>query len=294
MDARMSRPAGVRFRLMGDSFLYAGPGHDSRSCRHSVSLLCAVGDGVLEVRTPRRSVSGPLLMVAPLQAKTLVASGVPFVLMDAEPSHPHFRVLAAACRGNGVEAMPSEAARPLLAMARAFHDGSLGGAEVDRAARSALDVLATAWPEPPPLDLRVQKMQRMMDLHPAITLGQMALRLGLSDSTASRLFSRDMGLPQRIYSLAIKMRAAARHMGSGLSLTEIGQDAGFVDSAHFAKVWTRCYGAPPSVFFPPHRVEMDNAGLPDWEQWVLDRHLAAGPAEPASPAGRLGAIAAGS
>lgn len=283
MEALMSRPhgapTGVRFRLMGDSFLYAGPGHDSQSCRHSVSLLCAVGDADVEVRTEGRNFHGAMLMVAPLLQKTLLASGVPFVLMDAEPSHPHFRVLAAACRANGVEPLPEAASQPLLAMARGFHAGTLGGVAVDRAARTALDVLASAWPAPPPLDPRVQQMQMMMDLHPAITLGQMADRLGLTVSTASRLFSRDMGLPQRIYSLAIKMRAAARHMGSGLSMTEIGQDAGFVDSAHFAKVWTRCYGAPPSVFFPPNRVAMDNAGLPDWERWILERHRATEPAE---------------
>jgi AraC-like DNA-binding protein len=213
-----------------------------------------------------------MLIVAPLEAKTLLAHGVPFVLMDAEPSHRHFRVLAAACRNSGVEALPEGQARAFSEMAHAFHAGNLTGTDVDRAARESIDKLAAAWPAPPALDPRVQRMQEMMDLHPAISLHEMAVQLGLSDSTASRLFSRDMGIAQRIYSLAIKVRAAAQYLGSGLSLTEIGQDAGFVDSAHFAKVWARCYGAPPSVFFPPNRLAMDNASLPDWKQWVIGRH----------------------
>jgi AraC-like DNA-binding protein len=230
---------------MGDSFLFSGPGHDSQSCRHSVSLLCAMGDQQLEVRCDRRTLRSTMLMVAPLEAKTLLASGVPFVLMDVEPSHRHFRVLAAACRNSGVETLPDESARAFREMAQAFHAGTLTGTDADRAARESIDTLAATWPAPPALDPRVRRMQKMMDLQPAITLHEMAVKLGLSDSAASRLFSRDMGIAQRIYSLAIKIRAASQYMGSGLSLTEIGQDAGFVDSAHFAKVWTRCYGAPP-------------------------------------------------
>jgi AraC-like DNA-binding protein len=272
MEDAASPVPSARFRLMGDSFLFAGPGHDSQSCRHSVSLLCAVGDQQLEVRCQRRTLRGTMLMVAPLEAKTLLARGVPFVLMDAEPSHRHFRVLAAACRNSGVDTLPDEPARAFREMAQAFHAGTLSGTDADRAARESIDMLAATWPAPPALDPRVRRMQKMMDLHPAITLHEMAVKLGLSDSTASRLFSRDMGIAQRIYSLAIKIRAASQYMGSGLSLTEIGQDAGFVDSAHFAKVWTRCYGAPPSVFFPPHRLAIDNASLPDWKQWVIGRH----------------------
>lgn len=262
----------ARFRLMGDSFLFAGPGHDSRSCRHSVSMLCALGDQPLEVQCQRRTLRGTRLMVAPLEAKTLLARGVPFALMDVEPCHRHFRVLSSACRNSGVETLPEEPARAFREIAQAFHAGSLSGADADRAAHEWIDRLAATWPAPPELDPRVRRMQKMMDLQPAISLHEMAVKLGLSDSAASRLFSRDMGIAQRIYSLAIKVRAAAQYMGSGHSLTEIGQDAGFVDSAHFAKVWTRCYGAPPSVFFPPHRLAMDNASLPDWRQWVIGRH----------------------
>jgi AraC-like DNA-binding protein len=93
---------------------------------------------------------------------------------------------------------------------------------------------------------------------------------------ASRLFHQGLGLPLRRYALSIKIRAAASFMGSGLSLTQIAQAAGFVDSAHFAKVWSQCYGAAPSRFFDTGCTHIDQADQPDWLLWYLaqrDRDL---------------------
>lgn len=60
-------------------------------------------------------------------------------------------------------------------------------------------------------------------------------------------------------------------MGSGQRLTDVAQAAGFVDSAHFAKVWVQTYGASPSHFFPSQCTDMDGHGLPDWVGWHLAR-----------------------
>ena len=65
-------------------------------------------------------------------------------------------------------------------------------------------------------------------------------------------------------------------MGSGLALTQIAQAAGFVDSAHFAKVWAQNYGAAPSRFFDTASTHIDQTDQPDWLLWYLaqrDRDL---------------------
>ncbi|PTT87354.1 hypothetical protein DBR42_11815 [Pelomonas sp. HMWF004] len=254
--------------MMGDGFAYASPGLVSRSCRHAVTLLLAVGSEPVEVRSRQGSVSGAALMVPPLLTRTLHAEGAPFVLIDLEPVHARFRHLALACTGGGVQQLAPAQAAELSVAASHFHAGCLKGPALDDRMRVALDALAWHYPEPARMDPRVGWMVHAMNGDPSITLEAMAQRLSMSPTRASRLFSAQMGIPSRSYSVACKIRAAARFMGSGHSLTEVAAAAGFADSAHFAKVWLRCYGAPPSMFFSAHRTAMDADQLPDWSSWA--------------------------
>lgn len=258
----------ARIRLMGDSYAFASPGLATRACRHAVTLLFAAGEAPAAVSWRHGTAQAPALLVAPLVDRRLDMAATPFVLVDVEPSHASFRRFARAA-GGGVQPLPPDRAelRALHALCRAFHAGALRGAEVDRALRPALQALAGTWPDPGPLDTRVAWMMSSMDSTPSVTLEQLARQLGLSPTRASRLFSSQMGIPARAYAMAAKVRAAARRMGSGCSLTEVALAAGFADSAHFAKVWLRCYGAPPSAYFQPRRVALDAEGLPDWARW---------------------------
>ena len=262
--AQLSSPPQARCRLHGDSFSYACRGLNSHACRHSVTLMQSLDASLLQIGTLKVRVQGRLLLIGPLVERTLQAGQTPLLLVDVEPTHPHFRTLLGAMGEQGVRVLDHLGFDSLRGVGQAFLSGALGGRELDKAVRHAVGELAAAFDQPAPLDARVRWMMDQIQEDPARSLCWLAGQLGLSVEHASRLFSSHLGLPLRVYTLSAKIRLAARYLGHGVSLTEIAQMAGFVDSAHFTKVWVKCYGAPPSTFFPSSRTRMDDAALPGW------------------------------
>ena len=258
---------GARARLQGDSFTYVCPGLESRACRHSVTLLHTLDASTsMEVETEHGITHGQLVMVAPLVPRVLRAGDVPFVMVDLEPSHPHYRRFRSAEPPAGALCLDHLQLTALRDIGNQFLRLSLTGRALDKAVREAVTQLALAFPQPPEMDERVRWMMNAIDQEPSRSLCDLAEELSLSIEHASRLFSGQVGVCLRTYSLSNKIRYAARYMGRGHSLTEVAQMAGFVDSAHFAKVWTRCYGRPPSAYFPAEKTRMDEANLPGWIQ----------------------------
>ena len=255
----------ARARLQGDSFTYVCTGLESRACRHAVTLLHTLeGARPLEVETEHGITRGQALMVAPLVPRVLRAAQVPFVMVDLEPSHPHYRRFLGAQPAAGALSLDHLQLNALRDIGQQFLHLRLTGRALDQAVREAVAQLAQAFPQPPELDERVRWMMNAIDQEPSRSLCDLAEELSLSIEHASRLFSSQVGVCLRTYSLSNKIRYAARYMGHGHSLTEVAQMAGFVDSAHFAKVWTRCYGRPPSAYFPAEKTRMDAANLPGW------------------------------
>lgn len=258
-------PRGARGRLMGDAFCFACAGLLSHACRHSVTLLQALDPRrPVEITTRQGTLTGQLILVPPLLERSLRAEHAPFLMVDVEPIHLEYRTFASA--GPGAMRLDHLAFEPLRAIGQAFFDDALRGRELDRSMRHSLGLLARHFPQPPALDPRVRWMMTEIQGDPTRALADLAAELGLSVEHASRLFSRQAGLSLRMYGLSSKIRLAARYLGRGHPLTEVAQMAGFADSAHFAKVWTRCYGAPPSVYFPVDRMQVDHSALPGWIQ----------------------------
>lgn len=279
-----------RARLFGDSIIYGSMGTDSRSCRHAASILAAVTERPIDVHAGGEQLSGLLLAVRPQVAKHLMASGTPFVLIDLEPNHPHYRAFRGITTPTGVQLLCAGRHARVLATARAFFTGALQGSDLDQAVAQAIEELTAAFAPQPPLDMRVRQIMTMIEEDIHCSVGSLSKAVGLSPHRVSELFSASMGISLRRYRLSCKIRVAASYMGSGYSLTDIALAAGFVDSAHFAKLWTRTYGAPPSVYFPAVRTNMDLTALPDWLQWHHARRapgLAPGDIHPAMlwPAG---------
>jgi AraC-like DNA-binding protein len=267
-------PHRARVRLLGDCYLYGSAGLHSHGCRYAVSLLWATGTAPLVVTTACSRHIGRLLLVPPMLVSTLHAEGVPFVLVGIEPNHPRYPALAKAVPGHEVVTLDTAAHGSLREAVEGFAAGRLAGHALDARVRHGIEAMAAHWPDPGVLDPRVRSMMAELDRHPSRTLTELSLPLRLSPSGASRLFSNQLGLPLRLYALSRKIHAAAAYIGSGKPLTEVAQIAGFVDSAHFAKVWARCYGGPPSAYFSRSQIAMDNDGLPDWADWTRARHAA--------------------
>lgn len=271
-------PAGqpqARVRLLGDAIVFACPGMRNTTQRHAATLLCSTDGQALQARCQGHTVQAPALLIAPMACKTVDALDRPLLLIDLEPGHPHYRHFQALA-APGVQALQGAPCAALQDLGRAFAAGRLQGQAVDAQVREAVAATVHQLPQPKPLDPRVRKLMCLLDEDPGAVLERLAPSLGLSAHHASRLFHQGLGLPLRRYALSIKIRAAASFMGSGLALTQIAQAAGFVDSAHFAKVWAQNYGAAPSRFFDTANTHIDQTDQPDWLLWYLaqrDRDL---------------------
>ncbi len=253
-----------RLRLHGDSFSYASRGMNSLACRTACTLLVALGVRTLGVETRSGRFEGRALLVAPMRQRRLRANDSALLLVDVEPIHPRFRSFLAATGDSDVLVLDDEAGRELQRLGQAFHSHAVEGPAYDRALRKAIHHLANRFSEPVPLDDRVIWMMRTIESRPHCGLGELAQSLGLSPGHVCRLFSASVGVPLRHYAVSAKIRAAARFLGEGHSLTDVALMAGFSDSAHFAKAWARSYGRAPSESFFSRQIERDPDALPDW------------------------------
>jgi len=262
--ARDGSVATDRVRLHGDSFSYASMNMDSRACRTASSVLVALGDAPLRVQTRSGEVAARTLVVAPLRQRRLLATGVPLLLVDVEPIHARFRSLVTATAKADVLVLDDQAGDELRRLGQAFLAHAVEGLVYDRALRKAIHHLANRFAAPASLDERVIWMMRTIESRPHCSLADLAQSLDLSPGHVCRLFSTSVGVPLRQYAVSAKIRAAARFLGEGHSLTDVALMAGFADSAHFAKAWSRSYGRAPSVSFFSKHLERDRDALPAW------------------------------
>lgn len=246
--ALASPPPRGRMRLFEDGFLYASSGTDSRSSRHSASLLLALTDAAFEIEAEGQAQQAHAVAVRPSVAKRLKASGAPFVCMDASTCHPLYRAFDAIA-APGYRVLPRERFSAALPSLEAFSQGLMSGRATRLLYRRLFDLVGSLLPAPPMLDPRVVRVIALLDEDPGLGVAQLAAAVCVSRDRLSHLFSTEMGLPLRKYAQSLKIRAAARLFGKGLSLTQIAAAAGFSDSAHFSKIWSRAYGASPTFFF---------------------------------------------
>lgn len=82
-----------------------------------------------------------------------------------------------------------------------------------------------------------------------ITLKQLAKEVYLSESRLVHLFKEQVGIPIRKYILWSRLNLAAKQIIEGVDFTQAAHHAGFADSAHFSRTFTRMFGITPSVIF---------------------------------------------
>ncbi len=118
-------------------------------------------------------------------------------------------------------------------------------ATVDR----VIGLLTPAAIIPRRLDPRVQRVvdDLILDSTENISLRDLAVKVGLSESRLAHLFRRDVGIPMRQYRLFLRAQEAIALIADGRSLTESAHLAGFADSAHFCRTCRKMFGSAPSA-----------------------------------------------
>jgi AraC family transcriptional regulator len=95
-----------------------------------------------------------------------------------------------------------------------------------------------------PVDRRVTKLVAWLGarLDRAVSLGDAASVVGLSEGRTRHLFVEHTGLSFRTYVLWLRLVRAVEMFAVGASLTEAAHGAGFADSAHLSRTFRRMFG----------------------------------------------------
>ncbi|RZJ09276.1 MAG: helix-turn-helix domain-containing protein [Rubrivivax sp.] len=258
----------TRLGLLGDCFIYAAPAIRSNVCRHSVTLACALTDEPLTVAVGAQQWQGRMLAVRPFVERTMSSNGRPAVLIDLEPLHPRYSAFSRPVGAEPVQMLDDQRFAGLTACAQAFALHALTGRQLHAAVQLQVGQLADSLGRHEAPDPRVLQMMAALRLDPGLSLAALGKPVGISATHASRSFVEALGITVRQYALSVKIQRAAGFYGSGRALTDVAQIAGFTDSAHLAKVWRRCYGGSPSLYFGEHRSAADGRVEHAWRQQV--------------------------
>jgi AraC-like DNA-binding protein len=83
----------------------------------------------------------------------------------------------------------------------------------------------------------------------SLTLGALARRVASSPFHLSRVFREEVGMPIHQYHLRLRLAVALEHLTSDdRALSSLALDLGFSSHSHFATLFKRFYGTPPSAF----------------------------------------------
>jgi AraC family transcriptional regulator of arabinose operon len=240
----------------------------SETVRFNAALLLSLDGKPFEVEVAPRCGAFTAAVMRPMLLRRLAVDGVALMSIGISPNHPDFRPFGL-LGPPGLRALDIALFAPLAPELAALHAGELPPAQARQVYDRVVRIAADQLPAPRPLDPRVAAVMRRLTVDPDCPVEELAAEAGLSYDRMSHLFSENLGLSIRSYSLSLKIHAASRLNGSGRSLTAIAHQAGFTDSSHFSRVWQRAYGGSPSFFFDRDNVRLQTlydaerpAGLP--------------------------------
>ncbi len=205
---------------------------NSRHAHAALQIVLSSGRPVF-VDTDLDRVSGHALVIRPMVAHALVASG-PVSLVWVERRSAVAEALLAGLKRADVAPIPAEL---LPDLARDEEPDEWlrrisGGLEpparaIDPRLASALDHLAAA--------------------PGAYTVADAVARSGLSESRLRTLAREQLGVSIATWLVWRKLECAARALTNGASLAEAAMVGGFSDQAHFTRAMRRMFGVTPRV-----------------------------------------------
>lgn len=161
-----------------------------------------------------------------------------------EPEHPLGRALNAA--SGSIHVIEGSAQRFVVGaiqeIVRTSRDPDTHATILDEVAR-----ILGAGTTPRVIDPRIVEAQEIIAARSgAISRGDIASEIGLSESRFSHLFTAQAGTSFQRYVLWTRTKHALREILSGASLTDAALVAGFSDHAHLTRTMRRFVGQPPS------------------------------------------------
>lgn len=218
---------------------------------HGAPVFIAGVHGPFRLRLPGGDWTACRGAVIPAGVRhALDLAGEPLAVFYPEPDVAGLAALTRLGRGWSEREQILVGEHPALATFRELYDDP---ASVAWSGEALDDLLAFALgpAASPPLDPRLARIVRFLEEHPDDLTGAstLARAQGLSVSRFLHIFSGQVGVPFRRYRIWNRVRAAMRLALRGGSLTDAALDAGFSDSAHFARCFRETFGVTPSYVF---------------------------------------------
>lgn len=250
---RIARPAPRQSQVYvyADGFMVSCDGMVApRTERYTGTMLIAIDDTGIDVEIAGHPQRVQIALLKPFVPKVLNAPTQPFISIGLNPMHPKYRAYTR-LEEPGYVTMPRSLFPTMADQLHALWAGTLDLPQARRVFEHAVDEITQMLPPLRPLDPRIATVTAMLARDHRQPLEVLAEKACLSYYRMSHLFSNEMGLSLRQYVLSLKIHAAARCIGEGMSLTATAHEAGFTDSAHLSRVWTKAFGGPPTRFLNP-------------------------------------------
>lgn len=218
---------------------------------HGAPVFIAGVHGSFRLRLPGGDWTACRAAVIPAGVRhALDLGGEPLAVFYPEPDVAGMEALTRFGRGWDERHRILLGSRPDLGVFRGLYDDAASvawsGEALDDLLGFALRGSGTSR-----LDPRLCRVVRFLDEHPHDLTGaeRIAMTQGLSVSRFLHLFSEQIGVPFRRYRIWNRVRAAMKLVLGGNSFTDAAMEAGFTDSAHFARCFRETFGVTPSYVF---------------------------------------------
>jgi len=212
---------------------------------HAIQITLSAG-GRFAIRTETGRAEGPLVLVAPDVSHAFEPEGG-IALLFVEPESRAGRALMHRMAGAPMTrldgALPEDVPTRLSGI---WSDPRPDDGVIVALGQSVLEDLVGSTPSPRPLDPRIVRALDWISprLGGRITLAEAAAVACLSDDRFRHLFADEIGLPFRTYLLWRRLMLAVERTAAGSSLTAAAHEAGFADSAHLSRTFSRTFGLP--------------------------------------------------
>lgn len=243
-------PAGAYLFFWPGQFLYIGPALDTHTHDHHALQVVISLDKPFRIRTPQQDWqyhSG--VLIAPDQPHECLASQSTILFLNLDPETRLARFLKATyLPQSSFMSLPVTVTIPFITVLTQTLSGSVSCLVLAQQLQDLTDRLAGPVAVAP-LDDRVVQAQALLknSLERPIPLPELADLVCLSEGRLLHLFKEQVGIPIRRFVLWERLLLAIQQLTGGYNLTEAAHQAGFSDSAHFSRTFTRMFGLPPSL-----------------------------------------------
>lgn len=191
-----------------------------------------------------------IVVMAPNVSHNTDSQNQPYIAILIDPDHALYVYLHPLLNGQAFCSLP--AAR-LESFQNQFQQLMTAQLSLEHVKQLLMDVLLALNPQPLmalPWDQRIQLACEYIKCcvpHQILTIADVALQVGLSESRLMHLFSQQLGLSMRQYILWLRIRHAIKLWIEGKTLIEIAVESGFSDQAHFTRTLRRMVDFAPSM-----------------------------------------------